>query len=273
MGIVGDMLGFGDDPGEQAAQASIQASELQAQYMTEALDYLKEREAIPQQFREGALTQLGGLYGLEGGVGDQQQLIEQAMASPLYGAIMGGQEAGEEAILRSAAATGGLRSGDVQSALYDYNTQLQNQALLQSYNQQLQGLQGLAGLPSGAADIAGLTSGIGQTLGQGQIAAAQALQTGQQQQFGSLMGLGQLGLSAYGMGMFSDRRLKKNIKHVGTVKGWNWYNWDWNIVAKKMGLSGTCQGCMADEVYTERPDAVIMKDLFMWVDYPAIGVF
>lgn len=295
MGFVGDMLGFGDDPGEQAAASSIrgaeiaaqsirEASEIEAGYKREALDYLKAREEIPQQFREGSLSRLGGLYGLEGGVGSQQQLIDQAMASPLYGAIMGGQEAGEEAILGSAAATGGLRSGDVQSALYDYNTQLQNQALLESYNQQLQGLQGLAGLPSGASEIAGLTSGIGQTLGggisgsgmatsQGQIAAAQAMQTGQQQQAGNLMGLGQLGLSAYGMGMFSDRRLKKNIKHVGTVKGWNWYTWSWGIVAKKMGLSGKSQGVMADEVYVKRPDCVIMKDLFMFVLYGNLGIF
>lgn len=270
MGFVGDMFGGG---GGDAADAAIRGSEIEAQYMREALDYLKETEEVPQQFREGALSRLGGIYGLEGGEGSQQELIDQAIASPLYGAIMGGREAGEESILRSAAATGGLRSGNVQEALYDYNTQLQNQALLESYNQQLQGLQGLAMLPSGAGQIAQYTGQIGTTLGQGQIAAAQAQQAGQQQGFGNIMGLGQLGLSAYSSGMFSDRRLKKSIKYVGTVRGWNWYTWTWNVVAEKMGLVGNCQGCMADEVYAEEPEAVVMKDLFMWVCYPRLGVF
>lgn len=269
MGFIGDMFGFGSDPGEQAAQASIAGSEIQAQYQREALDYLKETEALPQEFREGSLRQIAGAYGVPGGVGSQQEMIDRAIKSPLYGAIMGGQEAGEEAILRSASATGGLRSGNVQENLYDYNVQLQNKALLESYNQQMQGLQGLSGLPSLAPQIATQTGAIGTTLGQGQIAAGQAIQTGGQQQAGNLMGLGQLGLQAYGM--FSDRRLKKNIKKIGFLNGFNIYSWDWNIVAQKMGLSGSTIGCMADEVYTERPDAVSIKDLFMFVHYDKLG--
>ncbi len=196
---------------------------------------------------------------MEGGRGSQQDMIDNALKSPLYGAIMGGKEAGEESILRNASATGGLRSGNVQANMYDYNTQLSNQALLQSYNQQMEGLQGLAGLPSLAPTIASQTSSIGQTLGQGQIAAANALQQGSQNQMGNMMGLGQLGLQAYGM--FSDRRLKKNIKLIGTAKGFNIYSWAWNIVANKMGLTGKTVGCMADEVYIKQPDAVSIKTI------------
>jgi hypothetical protein len=183
-----------------SAQAQISGAEVQAQSQREALEYLKQREAMPQQFREAGLQRLGGLYGLEGGVGapqpeiggigSQQQLIDQARQSPLYGALMGGREAGEEAIMRGASATGGLRSGNVQSAMYDYNTQLQNQALLQSYNQQMenqirmqqqqeQGLRGLAGLPSYAPQIASGMAGVGATLGQGVSGAGQTLAQGQ----------------------------------------------------------------------------------------------
>jgi hypothetical protein len=164
--------------GSKAARASRDAAETQAGYQREALEYLKEREAIPQQFREGALTQLGGLYGLEGGEGNQQELIDRAMESPLYGAILGNLEQGEEAILRNASATGGLRSGNTSYALADYETRLRNQALLESYNQQLSGLTGLANLPSNANQIAAQTAGIGQTLGAGQVAAGQARQQG-----------------------------------------------------------------------------------------------
>lgn len=265
------MLGFGDDPGEQAAEASIQGANITAQAQREGLDYLKEREEIPRQFSEQGLKGLGGLYGMEGGTGSQQDLINKALQSPLYGALMGGKEAGEEAILRNASATGGLRSGNVQSAMYDYNTQLQNKALLESYNQQLSGLQGLAGLPSYAPQIAQQTGAIGQTLGQGQVAAGQALQTGQQQQFGSLMGLGQLGLgAAY---MFSDRRLKKNIKRIGEVKGIPWYRFTWNKIAEQLGLSGECQGTMAEIANDLIPESVVMKDGFMMVNYTKLGIF
>lgn len=180
------MIGAG-----QAAGAAESAAATSAQAQMAQLEYLKEREAIPQQFREEALTQLGGLYGLEGGAGTQQALIERAQASPLYGAIMGGREAGEEAILRQAGATGGLRSGNVQANLYDYNAQLQNQALLQSYSQQLQGLTGMANLPSNAPQIGQVMGNIGQTQAAGQVASGQAWQQG-------LQGIGDIAGSAAG---------------------------------------------------------------------------
>ncbi|MBT8341038.1 MAG: tail fiber domain-containing protein [Desulfatitalea sp.] len=263
-GIVDSIFGGG---GDDAADAATDAAEISAESQREALEYLKEREAIPSQFSDEATTMLGGLYGLEGGEGSQQALIDQAIASPLYGALMGGQEAGEDAILRSAAATGGLRSGNVQSNLYDYNTQLQNSALLNSYNQQLSGLHGLSGLGSNANQIASTMAGIGSTEAAGITAAAQAQQTANQQSINNLLGIGSLGVA-----MFSDRRLKKNIKLIGSVKGWPWYSWDWNIVAQRIGMKGSSQGIMADEVYARRQDCVIMKDFFMMVLYGKLGV-
>ena len=290
MSFIGDLL-FGSD---DAARASVQAAGTAAEATTagariaagsqrEALEYLKEREALPRQFSEAGLKGLAGVYGIEGGEGDQQELIDRAISSPLYESILGGREAGEESILRSAAATGGLRSGNVQEALYDYNTRLQNRALLESYNQQITGLQGLAGLLSYAPQIASGMAGIGQTLGlgttqagnilsQGQVAGAQAQQVSQQQQFGNLAGIANLGIAAYGAGMFSDRRLKKNITKIGEHKGFNIYSWTWNIVAEKMGLAGSTVGVMADEVFRKHPEAVILKDLFMWVRYDKLGI-
>jgi hypothetical protein len=194
------------------AEAGMRGAEISAQSQREALQYLKQREAIPQQLREQALQRLGGIYGIQGktippitytpstggmfsGLRDiagrkgevptqeepfgQQQLIQQAMESPLYGAMIGGRKAGEEAIGRHASMTGGLRSGNIQDAFYDYDTQLQNQALLQSYNEQLQGLRGLAGLPSYAPQIASGMAGVGQTLGQGVSGAGQTIAQGQ----------------------------------------------------------------------------------------------
>ena len=268
MSFVGDFISdiFGGG-GDDAADASIAGANITAQGQQKALDYMKEREALPQQFRERALKGLGGIYGLEGGTGNQQDLIDKAISSPLYKSIMGGKEAGEESILANRAMTGGFRSGGTQENLYDYNVQLQNKALLESYNFQLKGLEGMAGLPSNSNQIAQQTSQIGQTLGQGQIAAGQAQQAGTQQGFGNMLGLGTL---AY---MFSDRRLKNNLKKIGEVNGHNWYMWDWNIVANKMGLDGKSEGVLADELVKTNPECIGIKDGFMIVDYIKLGIF
>lgn len=272
-GLIGGGMAYsGSKSAKSAAKAAIQGSEIQADYQKDALEYLKEREALPQQYREGALNQLGGLYGLEGGTGNQQEMIDRAIQSPLYQQIMGGLDAGENAILRNASATGGLRSGNTNYNLADYGTQLQNKALLESYNQQLMGLQGMAGLPSMAPAIASGMSDIGTTYGQGMIAAAQAKQSGGQNNVNNMMGLANLGILAYNAGMFSDRRLKKNIKIIGKVKGFNWYSFTWNTVAEKLGMTGNTYGIMADEVFAKIPQAVSLKDGFMFVNYAMIGV-
>ena len=259
---------------DKAADASKDAAQTQASSEQAALDYQIEREALPRQFSERALKGLGGLYGLEGGTGNQQDLIDRAISSPLYQSIMGGQEAGEESILRNASMTGGFRSGNVQENLYDYNTQLQNRALLESYNQQLQGLTGLAGLPNNTNAIANQMSSIGQTLGQGQVAAGQAQQVGYNQMGSNMMGMANLGIQAYDAGInFSDRRLKKNLEKIGEVNGHNWYMWDWNIVANKMGLDGKSEGVLADELVITNPDCIGIKDGFMFVDYAKLKIF
>lgn len=263
-GILDSFFGGG---GDDAADASIQAANIQAGAQTEALDYLKEVERLPRQFREGALERLGGLYGLEGGVGSQLEFIEEARQSPLYEAILGGREQGEEAIARHASMTGGLRSGDIQTAFYDYNTQLQNQALLQSYNERLGGLQGLSKLPSYALNIAQTTAGIGQTQAQGITAAEQARQEAGQQGIGNLLAAGKIGAIA---GLYSDIRLKENIHYKGEKNGHSWFSWDWNDKAKEIGLTGASEGVMAHLVYEYMPEAISTYEGFVVVNQDMI---
>jgi hypothetical protein len=69
--------------------------------------------------------------------------------------------------------TGGLRSGDVQANMYDYNARLQNKALLQSYNQQVQGLEGFASMPDPTQMIYGATVAPGVSYRQGQMEAVE----------------------------------------------------------------------------------------------------
>jgi len=335
---------------KSASKSAEDAAGVSAGAQTEALNYIKETEEVPQELRRGALEKLGGIYGLSGGSGGnvdpstpvndlqgnpttvqalqnriydlqgkitknrgfsnqghaarnigeaqaeinkiqdlisnagggggggegdtsgQQDLIDQAKNSPLYAAMMGTQEGGEEAIMRNASATGGLRSGNVQGNMYDYVTQLQNKALLSSYNEQLSGLQGLAGLPSNSSEIAGMMSGIGNTQAQGMTASAAMKAQGMQSGINNAMGLAGLGIQAYSSGMFSDRRLKKNVVHIGNVNGHKFYKFDWNKLANELGLYGSTCGCMADEVYSKVPEAVLIKNDFLFVNYSTIGV-
>lgn len=275
MGVVGDVvskvIGIGGDSGGDAARASKKAAATEAQAQMEALEYLKEKEAIPRQFSEAALKQLAGIYGLPGGTAVQESIIQRAMQSPLYKHILAARRPGEEGIRRSAAATGGLRSGDIQSALYDYNTQLTNKALLESYNQIMGGLTGMAGLDPGlSGQIAGLTGQIGATRAAGITGAAQAEAAGQQAGMQNLLGLGQLGLAAYGA--FSDRRLKTNIVKVDEKNGFNWYTWTWNNDANKLGLYGNDQGVIAQEIKEIMPEAVSEQNGYLTVDYSRLGV-
>lgn len=163
---------------KKGASASKRAAETSAASQREGLAYLQEVERLPRAFREGALIGLGEEYGLtldeQGNViSDDTTIAERALASPFYTT---GVERAEDAILRNAAATGGLRSGNVQDALARANQDL----FLQSYQNQLTGLQGLGAQPSYASKIAGVQTGIGQTQAAGLLGAAQARQQGYQ---------------------------------------------------------------------------------------------
>lgn len=142
------------------------------------LDYLKESEKIPRQYREGGLTALGENYGLvfdeDGNPIDQGSIMDRAMASPFYRTAV---EKGEQSILRNAAATGGLRSGNVQDALYDANTAALNLA----YQDQLGGLNSLAfNIPSNTNAIGNAIAAPGMTQALGIQAQGQAQQAGYQ---------------------------------------------------------------------------------------------
>jgi hypothetical protein len=58
--------------------------------------------------------------------------------------------------------------------------------------------------------------------------------------------------------MFSDERLKENIKPIGNSEnGHNVYTWDWNDKAKELGVNDPTTGVLAQEVKKYMPEAVI----------------
>ena len=212
------------------------------------MDYLKAQNKLPTEIRDQALKQMQSFYSTPEG---QQEMIDRVQSDPLYQQQL---KAGEEATLRAASATGGLRGGGSIADVASY----QNQLLSQGINQQLGGLQSMAGMPTNANQIASMTAGIGQTLGQGQIAAAQNQQAGNQAGFGNMMGLANLGLSAYSANLFSDERLKDNLtKTSGTSNpSVNKYSWTWNDDAKQLGMSGNDSGYVAQEIEKVWPELV-----------------
>lgn len=248
----------GEEAGKAAAGASRDAANIQAQAQREALAYLKEREALPQQFREAALSRLGGAYGVPGG-DTATQFMQAAEQSPIYRAMMGDLPQMEEAILRSESATGALRTGGTELMLAE-NQRRQKASALGSV---LSGIQGMAQIPSNANQIAGGISGIGQTQAQGITAGAQAMQQAQQNGMNNMLGLGNMGLAAFAA--FCDPRLKANPVKIGVVDGVQIYEWDWNEEAANLGLYGKGQGPMADEIKRFWPERVIQRDGYLFV--------
>jgi len=70
-------------------------------------------------------------------------------------------------------------------------------------------------------------------------------------------------------GLFSDIRLKTNIKKIGKLGELNWYEWDWTDDAHEMGIAlQPTFGVMAQEVAEVMPDAVTMhKSGYLQVNY------
>lgn len=251
--------------GSSAAKASKRGAAEAVEGQERGLDYLMEKEALPRQFSEGALQQLGGLFG----VGGDPNAMQNMQNSPIYQQIMSNQgsalAAGEDSILRNASMTGGLRSGNTQDALSRYagdlNTQFTNQAMQSS----LAGLQGLSGIGSDGVNIANAMAGIGNTRAQGTIGAAQT----KQDAYGQIMSAAS---GAAAGGAFSDARLKDNVKPQGDKNGHKWYSWTWSEEAEALGLSGPDEGVMAHEVALTRPDAVTSRNGYLVVDYKMLGV-
>lgn len=252
-----------------AAEKAEEASELAAGYQREALDYLKEVERVPQQYRTAGTAALGAMYGL--GTPEQQAAAAQAFQdSPVarqYDDIGKARlEAQEQGIARSAAATGGLRSGATQRALAEVNAQAAEQRELAKMNAQLRGLGQLSQLQTMPESIYTGTANIGNTLASGIMAGGQARQAGATNftnAFGQFFG---------GM-MASDERLKSNVKFEGFKNGHRWHSWEWNDEAEKLGLKGRAEGVIAQYVKNYNPEAVsVMDNGYYAVDYNKLGV-
>jgi hypothetical protein len=270
---------------ESASRAQQAAADEQIQFQREALAETRELLSPYVEAGDEALLQQLDLLGIgEGGEEAQQRAISGIETSPLFQAQV---RQGEEAMLQQAAATGGLRGGNIQGALAQYRPAMLQREIESQYAK----LGGLAGL--GQASAAGVGAAGQQAAGQmgqaaGQIGAAQAGQalaqgqaatnlvggiTGGLQQYALMNQLGLLGgtggvgtaapaaLSGATLSTFSDSRLKTNITKTGIQNGINTYEWDW------VDGSGHDSGVIAQEVLSIRPDCIGYRDGYLTVNY------
>ena len=211
-----------------------------------------------------AFSELNDFYS-----GNQQGIIDQAQTSPFMSSLV---EQGAKGVAQNAQMTGGLRTGTANE-----NFAQNNQNVLMGLVQQiLQGKQGIAQSGAGAGDryvnaMQDINAGTGSTRGEiANIGINQA--ANRRSMIGSilenpLVGKGvEKGANAL-MGLFSDKNLKENIVKIGRKNGLSWYSWDWNELAKTIGLTGSDKGHIAQEVQKSRPDLVGNKDGFLTVNY------
>ncbi len=130
---LGSMYGLGQ-PGQPGAPGAPGAGIPMPEYKDPGVglpEYQKPEMGIPEYQAPGTARPEFGYQGAT-----EAELVQRAQESPLYAAMMGGQDAAQEAVMRQAAATGGLRGGNVQGALAQQASDIQRDALLRSYGEQ-----------------------------------------------------------------------------------------------------------------------------------------
>ena len=195
--------------------------------------------------------------------------FNQAKNDARQQAILGGQQYGGNELQQML----NLRNQGIQEYNAQRNAPLNEYSALTS-GQQIQNpsFQGSQAGNAMAGDIQGATQNAYQNamgLYNSKVGAQNSTQSSLFGLGGSLLGAagGAGGFAPLFAGMFSDRRLKENIKPLGEENGHNVYEFNY------VGLDQKYVGVMADEVEKTHPEAVkTMENGFLGVDYGKIGV-
>jgi len=160
----------------QGTEASVRAAELGIEEQRRQFDKVQE---LLRPYTQAGTTALEGLspFAAAGAPALQQQqaflglqgpeaeraAIERIQGSPTFQAL---QQQGENALLQSASATGGLRGGNIQGALAQFRPALLSSLIDQQYGR-------LGGLTALGAETTGNVARLGQASAAGTGAAAQ----------------------------------------------------------------------------------------------------
>lgn len=166
-----------------AANAQTQSAQLGIDEQRRQFDAVQKLLSPFVNAGTGALGAQQDLLGTNG-AGAQQSAIASIQGSPQFQAL---SQSGQDAILANASATGGLRGGNVQAALGQFQPQLLAQLIDQQYSR-LGGLTSLGQNAAAGVGNAGMQTGnsITQLLGQqGSAAAGAALANGRADAMGA----------------------------------------------------------------------------------------
>lgn len=262
----------------RAAGASIESARIQAQSLRDAQVATEEAAARGQEFLSpfGAVGQQG--LDQAGFLTDPQQQFDFLQSNPLFQLAL--QNANQQTGF-SSAAKGRFSAGDTLQQLSN-NVLLSAQPLIGAQSQNIAGLldfgRGLATTQANVeigtgTNVANLLADIGAVQAGGVVGASNARQQGAQAQAQLFQGLlnlgGQFGGAAIGA---SDIRLKTNVKPKGERNGHKWFSWDWNELAKALGLTGSSEGVLAHLIRQTNPEAVVTRNGYWAVNYTLLGV-
>lgn len=269
--------------GEQAQQYQQQMANRAAAVMEQAQQYMQQTQnrQMTAQEQQQLWNQMMGAR--QQGVNeqalqfDQQQALRMGEAGLLgQNAMLGmqqqAQQFGQQNYLRElAAALQGQQFNQAEQArqrayqelAYERGLPFQELVALSGGNQvQMPQFPGYAQqATTGGPDILGATNAGYQA----QLGAYNADQAAGANMMSGLFGLGNIGIAAYGAGLFSDRRLKRNIKRVGSTDdglGIYTYQYVWG--------GPVLMGVMADEVERVAPHAVGEVGGYKTVNYGAL---
>jgi hypothetical protein len=222
-----------DSLGDMANNFYGQAYETDANRRFGAAEALGARQAGDINRNLGAQSTAAGLS-----QGANSQAMQAAGMMPMLNEYAGANNRGLMQL-------GGMREQmagqQLQDAMNRHNFgQNAGWDLLNRYNSTIQPIAGLGGSSTGTQPSSGPST----------------LQT--------LGGLGMMGL-----GIFSDRRLKHDIKRIGTRLGHNWYSFRYNTDAPEI----IREGVMAQDILETNPEAVSVDSSgYYKVNYSMLGL-
>lgn len=174
---------------EEAAETQAESSEAGIAEQRRQFDKIAELLSPYVQAGTSAIGQQQAILGLQGPAA-QRQAISGIEQSPYFQSVA---RQGENAILQNAAATGGLRGGNVQGALAQFRPGLLNQLIQQQYGNlggltsvgQASAAQQAVAAGNTGTNVANLLGQQGAAVAGGQLAQGQI----QQQLIGNLAGI------------------------------------------------------------------------------------
>ena len=156
--IVGASVGGAIVQSNAAKKAASQQSAAAQKGIDEQRRQFDAMQALLKPYVEagtGALSNQLALAGVSGAEA-QQKAINALQQGPEFNALV---QQGENAILQSAAATGGLRGGNVQGALAQFRPQVLSSLIEQQYNR-LGGLSTMGQNSAAGVGAAGMQTGV-----------------------------------------------------------------------------------------------------------------